>query len=169
MTGWTTAWDGTESADEPARGAASRAASWGFYVFTAALSASLFLYLSGLVTTLGWAEGSERHGADGIRLAEEGGFGLPGMYLVKGQKAWWDYEVEVEGGSGVRLIVGKAVPRPDFVVKVRHLRASETGRFEVVAPENGFYSFSHELEPIGGLSGRAQPGAARYRLKWGVD
>ena len=168
MSGWTTAWD-DERAEEPVRGAAARAASWGFYAFPALLSGWLFLYLGGLFTTLGWAEGSERHGADAVRLADDSRIGLPGMYLTAGQKAWWDYEVEVEGEGGVRLLIGKAVPRPDFIVKVEHLTASGRGRFEVVAPESGFYTFSHELEPIGGLLGRAQPGSTRYKLKWGVD
>jgi hypothetical protein len=166
MAGWTNAWN--KAADEPGRDAAARAASWGFHAFTATLSAWLFLYISGLFTTLGWAEGSERHGADSIRLADDSRFGLPGMYLIEGQTAWWDYEVAVEGEGGVRLLIGKAVPSPDFIVKARHLTASGKGRFEVVAPESGFYSFSHELEPIGGLLGRSEPGATRYRLKWGV-
>lgn len=168
MSGWTSAWDVEPRADEPSRGAGARALSWSFYVFTAALSVWLFLYLGGLFTTLGWAEGSERHGADAVRFADATSIGLPGMYLAKGQKAWWDYEVEVEGEGGVRILIGKALPSRDFIVKARHLRESGRGRFEVVAPESGFYSFSHELEPIGGLVGRAEPGSTRYRVKWGV-
>jgi hypothetical protein len=168
MSGWTRAWDDGETADEPVRGAGPRAASWGFYAFTALLSAWLFLYLSGLFTTLGWAEGSERHGANAIRLADDSGFGLPGIYLFKGQKAWWDYDVAVEGEGGVRILIGKAVPSRDFIVRARHLDATGKGRFEVVAPESGFYTFSHELEPIGGPFGGARPGSTRYKLRWGA-
>ena len=69
----------------------------------------------------------------------------------------------------MRLIVGKAVPSRDFIVRVHHLRAGGRGRFEVVAPASGLYNFSYELEPIGGPVGGAEPGSTRYRLKWGVD
>jgi hypothetical protein len=169
MGDWTTAWQTEPAAEAARRGAGARAASWAFYAFTALLSVWVFLFASGLFSTLGWAEGSERHGADAVRIADDSRFGLPAMYLLEGQKAWWNYEVEVKGGdSGVRLIVGKAVPRPDFIVKVKHVRESGRGRFEIVAPASGVYTFSHELEPIGGLVGRAEPGATRYKLRWGV-
>lgn len=166
MSGWTLAWN---DPDEAARTGAVRIAAWAVYALVTLLGAWLVLYLGGIVTTLGTAEGSERHGGSAVRLAEDSAFGLSTMYLARGQTAWWDYDVEVEGGGGVRLIVSKAVPTPDFIVKVQHLRAGGRGRFAVVAPAGGLYSFSYELEPIGGLLGGARPGSTRYKLKWGVD
>ena len=97
-------------------------------------------------------------------------FGLSTMYLAKGQTAWWDDDVAVDGEGGLRLTVGKSVPARDFVVKVHHLRSGGRGRFAVVAPASGFYNFSYELEPIGGgLFGGAEPGSTRYKLRGGVD
>jgi hypothetical protein len=167
MSGWVSAWSDTDAA-EP-RGAGARLGAWGFYLFTAAISLSLFLFLSGLVTTLGSAEGSERHGANAVRLADDSSFGLPTMYLTAGQKAWWDYEVDVEGEGGVRMLIAKSVPSREFIVKAENVRASARGRFEVVAPASGFYSFSYELVPIGGPLGGARPGATRYKLSWGAN
>ena len=167
MSGWTTAWSDTE--DEAARPGPARVAAWAVYAAVILLGIWLVLYLGGLFTTLGTAEGSERHGGSAVRLVEDGSFGLSTMYLAKGQTAWWDYDVEVEGEGGVRLIVGKAVPTSDFIVRVQHVRTGGRGRFAVVAPAGGLYSFSYELEPIGGLVGGAEPGSTRYRLKWGVD
>ena len=168
MSGWTLGWS-DDPPDEPASPAAGRLAAWAVYGIVILIGSWLVLYLGGIVTTLGMAEGSERHGASAVRLADDTSLGLSTMYLVKGQAAWWDYDVEVEGEGGLRLIVGKAVPTRDFIVRVRHLRASGRGRFAVVAPESGFYSFSYELEPIGGLLGGAGPGSTRYDLQWGVD
>lgn len=153
---------------EPAAKAV-RLGTWGFGALAGLLSVWLFVYLSGLFTTLGSASGSERHGADAIRIADDGGFGLPTMYLAAGQTAWWDYEVQVEGEGGIRIEIAKSVPSPDFIVKAKALTASGKGRFEAVAPESGFYTFSRELVPIGGPLRGARPGSTSYRLKWGVD
>jgi len=167
---WTSVWSDASGADErDGRGGGARLGAWSFYLFTAALSLWVFLYLSGLFTTLGSAQGSESHGTNAVRIADDGGFGLPTMYLFAGQKAWWDYDVAVKGEGGVRLLIAKTVPSTAFIVKVETVRASAKGRFELVAPESGFYSFSHELAPIGGLLGGAQPGETRYALTWGVD
>ena len=153
---------------EPARNAV-RLGAWGFGALTGLLSIWLFLYLGGLFTTLGSASGSERHGPDAVRIADDGGFGIPTMYLAAGQTAWWDYDVQVEGEGGVRVAIAKSVPTPDFIVKAKALTASGKGRFEVVVPESGFYTFSRELVPIGGPLSGARPGSTSYRLKWGVD
>lgn len=168
MSGWTFAWGG-DTPDDAGRPGTARVAAWAVYGVVALLGAWLVLYLGGIVTTLGAAEGSQRHGAGAVRLAEESRFGLSTMYLAAGQTAWWDYDVDVEGEGGVRLIVSKAVPTSDFIVKVHHVRTGGRGRFAVVAPAGGLYSFSYELEPIGGLLGGAEPGSTRYTLKWGVD
>jgi hypothetical protein len=165
---WASAWgDDDETATD--LGGPPRLGAWSFYLFTALLALLLFAWLSGLLTTLGSAEGSERHGGSAVRLAGDSGFGLPTTYISRGQKAWWDYDVAVEGEGGVRLIVAKSVPSPNFIVKVETVRATARGRFEVTVPESGFYSFSHELAPIGGPLGGARPGATRYKLKWGVS
>jgi hypothetical protein len=169
MSGWSLAWRGNAAADDMPRTGPGRAAVWACYAAAGLIFGWLVLYGSGIVTTLGSAEGSERHGANAVRLADDGSFGLPTMYLAAGQTAWWDYDLDVEGEGGVRLIVAKAVPTPDFIVRVAHLRATARGHFAVVVPASGFYSFSYELEPIGGLFGEAGPGSTRYRLRWGVD
>lgn len=167
MTGWSFAWTGDAPRENAAGGL--RLAGWGLYAVITLLGSWLVLYLGGILTTLGTAEGSERHGASGVRIADDSRFGLSTMYLTRGQTAWWDYDVAVEGDSGLRLVVGKTVPTREFIVKVHHLRADGRGRFEVVAPASGFYNFSYELEPIGALFGGAGPGSTRYKLKWGVD
>ena len=162
------AWDDAEP-EAAGRSAGLRFGSWGVGAAAGLLSVWLFLYVSGLFTTLGSASGSERHGADAIRIADDGGFGIPTMYLAAGQTAWWDYEVEVQGDGGVRIEIAKSVPSPDFIVKAKALTSSGRGRFEVVVPESGFYTFSRELVPIGRPLGGARPGSTVYRLKWGVD
>jgi hypothetical protein len=152
------AWD-NEAEEAIERGPAARYGAWTFYAFTALLALWLFLYVGGLFTTLGSAQGSERHGASAIRIADEGGFGVPTMYLTAGQKAWWHYDVRVEGEGGVRLVIAKSVPSPRFIARARNIRASERGRFEIVAPEGGFYTFSREWAPIGRPLVGARPGS----------
>jgi hypothetical protein len=161
------AWDDAEP-KAGGRSASLRLGSWSLGAFAGLLSIWVFLYLSGLFTTLGSASGSERHGADAIRISDGGGFGIPTMYLAAGQTAWWDYEVEVQGEGGIRIEIAKSVPTPDFIVKAKALTASGKGRFEVVAPESGFYTFSRELVPIGRPLNGANPGSTVYSLKWGV-
>jgi len=168
MSGWSFAWSGDETQEGTRAGGSRIAACLGYGVVTL-LGGWLVLFLGGVVTTLGSAQGSERHGSSGVRRIENSSFGLPSMYLARGQKAWWDYDVQVEGEGGIRLTVSKAVPSHDFIVKVRHLRTGGRGRFEVVAPASGFYNFSCEHEPIGRLFGPGEPGSTRYKLSWGVD
>lgn len=146
-----------------------RVPGWLFYLLTAALSLWMFVYVAGLWPWLGWAEGSAKHGTSGARIAESTALGLPAMYLAEGQTAVWDYQVRVTGDAEILLKVGKVVPQPDFIVKVQRIRASGTGRFIVTAPTSGFYSFDHELAPVGGGFGRVAPGSIYYRLYWGVE
>jgi hypothetical protein len=142
---------------------------WAFYVFTALASLWLFLFLSGLMPWLGTAEGSSRHGTAGVRVRGDSGFGLPAMFLFKGQRAVWDYDVIVEGDDGLILRVGKTPPQPDFIVKMLRIEQSAKGRFEVIAPATGLYTFDYELVPIGALFGPAKSGSTRYMLRWGVE
>lgn len=144
-------------------------AAWAFYAFTAFASIWLFLFVSGLFPWLGYAEGSSRHGTAGVRVRDDSGIGMPAMFLVKGQKAVWDYDVTVEGDDGLILRVSKTPPQPDFIVKTLRIEQSAKGQFEVVAPATGLYGFEHELLPIGTLFGPAKPGSTRYRLRWGVE
>lgn len=162
---------GISDLDAPEDTSSQRAplAAWSFYAFTAVASLWLFLFLSGLMPWLGYAEGSSRHGSAGVRLRDDSGVGLPAMFLFKGQKAVWDYDVTVEGDDGLILRVSKTPPQPDFIVKTLRVERSGKGRFEVVAPATGLYAFDHELLPIGALFGPAKPGSTRYKLRWGVE
>ena len=166
MSGWTYAWDG-ETGREPStwRPLGARAVA----LIGLAFAAWLFLFASGIVPTLGWAEGSERHDRHAVYLTDESGFGLPTIYVLAGQRLWWDYEVAAEGGGGVRLRIVKSIPSRAFHVQTLDVERSGAGRFEVVAPESGLYSFEHELVPHGALIGGAEPGRTSYRLSWGVS
>ena len=165
MSGWTLA--GQESEDDVSVGA--RYGGWAAGALATAAALWFFLFATGIVTTLGSADGSESHGALGIRPAEDSHIGLSTMYVTAGQHLWWDYDVSVEGAGGVRLRIAKSVPSQAFIVRVHDVAKSGRGRFEVVAPESGRYSFSHELIPQGGPLGTGAPGATRYDLSWGVD
>jgi hypothetical protein len=144
-------------------------AAWAFYAFTALASLWLFLFVSGLLPWLGYAEGSSRHGTIGARLRDDSGIGMPAMLLAKGQKAVWDYDVIVESKDGLILRVSKTPPQPDFIVKTLRIEQSRKGRFVVEAPAAGLYAFDYELVPTGGLLGPVAPGSTRYRLYWGVE
>jgi hypothetical protein len=144
-------------------------AAWAFYALTAFASLWLFLFLSGLMPWLGTAEGSSRHGKAGARLRDDSSLGLSAMFLIKGQKAVWDYDVAVEGDDGLILRVSKTPPQPDFIVKTLRIEQSAKGRFEVIAPATGLYTFDYELVPIGALFGPAKSGSTRYMLRWGVE
>jgi hypothetical protein len=150
-------------------GGGRRAAAWTFYAFTAAASLWLFLYASGIHPWLGFAEGSARHGAAGVRVSDDSSGGLSTMLLFKGQKAIWDYDVQVEGSNGVRLRVAATPPQRGFIVRMQRIEATGRGRFEVVVPATGLYRFDYELEPLGTLAGPARPGSVRYRLHWGAQ
>src|SRR6185295_11235843 len=167
MSGWVTAWDEDEgSAGSGGAGVAARYGGWavGAILFLAALW--FLLFATGLVTTLGSVEGSERHGASQIRLADQSSIGLGTMYASRGQRLWWEYEVIVEGAGGVRLRVAKSVPSQAFIVRFQDVARTGRGRFEVIAPEAGFYSFSQELIPQGDLLGNGRAGSTRYELSW---
>jgi len=170
MSAWTFAGDDAEiDADERVGGGkALRYGGWtaGLFVLGAALW--FFLFAMGALTTLGSVEGSERHGANLIRVADQTSFGLRTMYASRGQRLWWDYDVSVEGAGGVRLRVAKSVPSRDFIVRAQDVAHTGRGRFEVIAPEAGFYSFSQELIPQGDLLGNGRAGSTRYDLSWGI-
>ena len=170
MSGWTFAWDrpDADAADVSApallRGVRNFALGTGV-----ALALGLFAYGTGLISTLGWAQGSERHGTHAARVADEGGFGLPTIYAFRGQHLWWDYDVTVEGRGGIWLWISRSPPSRDFVTRTLRVDATGHGRFEVIAPESGFYSFHQEYLPYGVLIDRSRPGSTRYNLTWGVD
>ena len=169
---WAFAWDtpeGDASAVHDRTRPALRVGKWGAALFGIVFGLWLFAYGSGLFTTLGWAEGSERHNRFGIRLAEQtSATGLGTMFLVAGQTAWWDYDVETEGAGGVRLSIASTPPRPGSI-RVENVTRTGRGRIALVAPHTGLYSFRHEYVPLAGAFGRQPPGATRYRLSWGVD
>lgn len=170
MSGWVTAWDnGEDDAGGGGAGAGARYGGWAIGAIAVIAACWLFLFAAGLFTTLGSVEGSERHGASLVRLADESSFGLKSMYVVRGQRLWWEYDVAVEGAGGVRLRVAKSRPSPGFIVRFQDVSATGRGRFEVNAPESGFYSFSQELIPQGDLLGNGKAGSTRYDLSWGVD
>ena len=171
MSGWVTAWDNEEGdgGGGGGAGAGARYGGWAVGAIAAIAAFWLFLFAAGLFTTLGSVEGSERHGASLVRIADESSFGLKTMYVARGQRLWWDYDVAVEGAGGVRLRIAKSVPSADFIVRFQDVAATGRGRFEVIAPESGFYGFSQELIPQGGLLGNGQAGSTRYDLSWGVD
>ncbi|MEA3028930.1 MAG: hypothetical protein QOJ53_1115 [Sphingomonadales bacterium] len=142
--------------------------------WTAALAAAgaaswFFLFAMGALPTLGAVEGSERHGANLVRLADQSSFGLSTMYAGRGQRLWWDYDVAVQGAGGVRLRIAKSPPSRAFIVRFQDVARTGRGRFELIAPEAGFYSFSQELIPQGNLLGNGQAGETRYDLSWGID
>jgi hypothetical protein len=170
MSDWVTAWDESgRGADEGGRGGnAARYGGWAAGLFATAAAGWLFLFAMGVLTTLGSATGSERHGASLIRAADQSSFGLGTMYASRGQRLWWDYDVTVEGAGGVRLRIAKSVPSPAFIVRFHDAARSGRGRFEVIAPESGFYSFSQELIPQGDLLGNGRAGATRYDVSWGI-
>ena len=169
MSGWVTAWDEDEGAAEGGgAGAAARYGGWAVGAILALAASWFLLFATGLVTALGSAEGSERHGATLIRAADQSSFGLGTMYASRGQRLWWDYDIGVEGAGGVRLRIAKSVPSRAFIVRFQDIARTGRGRFEVIAPEAGFYSFSQELIPQGDLFGNGRAGATRYDLSWGI-
>ncbi|WP_444858733.1 hypothetical protein [Sphingosinicella sp.] len=167
MGSWTFAWDPPEEDAPLVR--LGRAAAGLALVLGVAFAVALFAYGTGLVSTYGWAEGSERHNSHLTRTADNSEFGLHTVYVFAGQRLWWDYDVAVEGSGGVRLWISKTVPRPDFIARAQDVETTGRGRFEVVAPESGFYAFRQEYVPYGVLLDGSRPGATRYRLNWGVD
>jgi len=170
MSGWTTAWDNDErGAGGGGAGVAARYGSWAIGAAVVVAAFWFLLFATGLVTTLGSVDGSERHGRNLVRLADDSSFGLTTMYASQGQRLWWDYDVTVEGAGGVRLRIAKSVPSPDFIVRFQDVATTGRGRFEVIAPESGFYSFSQELIPQGDLLGNGEAGSTGYSLSWGID
>jgi len=171
MAEWVSTWDdndGEAGSGFGGRGNALRYGGWATAAFAIVLSAWFFLFAMGVLTTLGSVEGSERHGGAGIRAADDSAFGLATMYASRGQRLWWEYEVNVEGGGGVRLRIAKSPPSQAFIVRVHDVTRSGRGRFEVIAPESGFYTFSQYLIPQGDALGTGAPGSTRYDLSWGI-
>jgi len=171
MTEWVSAWDdsdGEAGSGFGGRGNALRYGGWATAALAIVLSFWLLLFALGVFTTLGSAEGSERHGGSGIRAADDSAFGLATMYASRGQRLWWDYEVDVEGAGGVRLRIARSPPSQAFIVRYRDVARTGRGRFEVIAPESGFYTFSQYLIPQGNALGIGAPGSTRYDLSWGI-
>ena len=170
MSDWVTAWDDDagEAGGGFGGGNALRYGGWAAGAIAVVAALWLLLFALGLFTTLGSVEGSERHGGSGIRAADRSSFGLGTMYASRGQRLWWDYDVTVEGAGGVRLRIAKSPPSQAFTVQFQDVARSGRGRFEVIAPESGFYTFSHYLIPQGDAFGAGAPGATRYDLSWGI-
>jgi hypothetical protein len=166
---WAFAPDSLEGGRPAATGGAARAGAWGAAAFALAAAGWFFLYATGLFTTLGSVDGAEVHDRLGIRPAEESRIGLSTIYVFAGQRLWWNYDVAVEGRGGVRLRIARGVPSAAFSSEMQDVAKSGRGRFEVVAPDSGLYSFEHELIPHGDLIGRTEAGSTRYDLSWGVD
>jgi hypothetical protein len=172
MSGWSTIWDETRGRDGSESAAGGRGAlrygGWTAALFVVAGLFWLFLFEAGILTTLGSVEGNERHGPSLIRVADQSSFGLGTMYAARGQRLWWEYDVTVEGAGGVRLAIAKSVPSRAFIVRAQDVSRTGRGRFEVIAPESGFYNFSQYLIPQGDLLGNGAAGATRYDLSWGI-
>jgi hypothetical protein len=147
---------------------AVRYGGWTAGLFVLAAAGWFFLFAIGALTTLGSVEGSERHDTDQVRLTDQSSFGLGTMYASRGQRLWWDYDVTVAGGGGVRLRIAKSVPSQAFIVRFQDIARTGRGRFEVIAPQSGFYSFSQYLIPQGDLLGNGAAGSTRYALSWGI-
>jgi len=165
---WAFAWD---SPDGDAERASASATTWGaraILLFLLVPASWLLAYGLGLFTTLGWAEGSETHDRFGVYREDRSVTGLNTMYLLAGQRAWWDYDMRVEGRGGLRLTIARSIPRPGQV-RFEDVDATAAGRFEFVAPESGFYRFSLEHVPNPGRFGRQRAGSTVYRLSWGAD
>ena len=62
----------------------------------------------------------------------------------------------------MRLRIAKSAPSQAFIVRFQDVARTGRGRFEVIAPEAGFYSFSQYLIPQGDLFGNGPPGSTRY-------
>lgn len=171
MSDWVTTAGGFEADPERRFGGrgAIRAGGWAGVAFVIPGLAWLLLFELGLFTTLGSAEGSERHGANLVRAADESSLGLSTMYAGRGQHLWWDYDVTVAGAGGVRLRIAKSPPSAAFVVRAQDIASTGRGRFELIAPESGFYTFSRQLIPQGDLLGNGRAGETRYALNWGID
>ncbi len=170
MSNWTFAWDSSEG--DASKIAASNqvagAGKWAGVLFGLVFAIWLFVYATGIFTTLGWVEGSERHDRFGVRPAESSSTGLSTMYLLQGQTAWWDYDIAVEGTGGVRLSIAGAIPRPDSM-RIQNITRTGRGRLELVAPRSGLYYFRHQYVPLSGAFGRTPAGSTRYTMSWGVD
>lgn len=170
--GWAFAWDtpeGDASAGHDRTRSALRMSKWGATLFGFLFGLWLLAYGMGLFTTLGSAEGSERHDRFGVRTDSSSALGLPSMYLLAGQRAWIEYDLTTEGdGGGLLVTIANWVPHRDGIL-IQRLTVTGRGRIELVAPRAGFYSFAHEYLPLGGAFGRGPAGATRYSLSWGVD
>ena len=166
---WTFAWDAhqREKQEEERRGN-----NWTVRIFLLFLllpASWLLAFATGFTTTLGMAEGSERHNRYGVYVSDD--FLSPGlgtMYLVEGQHAYWDYDVRVEGTAGIRLRIGRTLPRPDQF-RLQDVQATGNGRFEFIVPESGFYSFDYEHAPLAGAWGHIPVGSTTYKLRWGAE
>jgi len=170
MSGWTFAGDDVGRGAESGGGSAGALyGGWAVGAIASIAAFWFFLFAAGVVTTLGSVDGSERHGRNLVRLADESSLGLGTMYASQGQRLWWDYDVTVEGAGGVRLRISRSPPSQAFIVRALDIAHTGRGRFEVIAPESGFYSFSQELIPQGDLLGNGEAGSTAYSLSWGID
>jgi len=170
MSDWVSAWDEDERDAGGGIGGrnAVRYGGWTTGLFVLAAAGWFFLFAIGALTTLGSVEGSERHGTGQVRLADQSSFGLGTMYASRGQRLWWDYDVIVQGAGGVRLRIAKSPPSRAFIVRFQDVARTGHGRFELIAPESGFYSFSQYLIPQGDMFGNGAAGSTRYELSWGI-
>ena len=171
MSDWATFGDDFEADAERRFGGrdAIRYGGWAGVAFAIGGLGWLLLFELGVFATLGSVEGSERHGANLVRAADESSLGLATMYASRGQRLWWDYDVRVAGAGGVRLRIAKSAPSTAFIARAQDIARTGRGRFEVIAPESGFYTFSQYLIPQGDMFGNGQGGETHYALRWGID
>ena len=167
---WATAWESPEG-DADTVHEQRAGAGWGLrglLLLLILLFVAVMAYALGLISTLGSAEGSERHNRFGVYTEEASSIGLGTMYLSAGQTAWIDYDVTVEGTGGIRLIIIRNPPQGGQI-RLQRVTATGRGRLEYVVPEAGFYSFRHERVLLPAAFGHTPVGSTRYHLSWGVD
>jgi hypothetical protein len=139
---------------------------WTLYVAFGLLLAWGFGYVSGLFPYLGYAAAARdkvSHIGSGP-TGEVTPYGVPTMLLLKGQKAIFDYDVEVEGKGGIVLYVTQ-VPKLVNIDSGTWIRVGATGegRVEIPIEKTGFYVFDAHFDHLPGGLGRT-----RYSVKWGA-
>ncbi|QJB68326.1 hypothetical protein [Parasphingorhabdus halotolerans] len=142
---------------------AKQAAGWGFYLFTAVLSIWLFVYISGLFPYLGYEHRTHHyHKFSSNEGVVSSSLGPNSMFLVKGQTAFYDYDMKVtKQTSGMWLDI-----RPIYEIGIsdnaKWIHGDQQGRWEYEVPETGVYSFKHDVNH------RAFDSKVTYDVSWGA-
>jgi len=121
----------------------------------------LFLYISTLFPYLGHTQRSETLSPGMSTNGGIGTIGLSTMFLIEGQQAFFNYDVQSQNGGKVQFDL-RPISQISATDQEKLVAGGEAGTLEFTVPATGLYNFHHDFA----LSGMRS--TTSYSASWGA-